>query len=319
MQLLGDLIAGNTERLILKMKMTVTQTIKWYRDLLVESYKELKANDPLRLSSSTAFFAMFSIIPMIVLLLDVTSTIFSVGLLRQEIFKTLQQMFGTRAADYLSSILENVQNLQDGPLVTSGIIVFLTFIVTTLFHVIHNSFNEILKVKLTSSSLLFFLKSRGFFLIIIFCGSVLFLATFIIDVALSFAGNRLFDFATINPLLISTLDMLFSMAVFSVWLAIIYKYLPEVKFPWKPVWVGSLFTTILSLFGQFILGKIMLSGSLSNIYGPSASIVLILLFIFYLSFILYYGLCLAKKYAEMENYELRSTEVAVKYELRELE
>jgi membrane protein len=272
--------------------------LRWFWHLLQQAFVELKKNDPLRLSSSTAFFAMFSLIPTIVLILDSVGMAFQVEPLKSEIFSALQNMFGEQTSNYLADILSNVQNIQDGFLTTIAILLFLIFIVTTLFNVVHNSFNQILQIKVKDPNLKFFLKSRGLFLVIIFFGGILFLTTFVVDLIIGFAGNQIFQLSNVNSMIVSVLDTIISMGIFAIWLAIIYKYLPDIKLPWRPVWVGSSITTILAYTGQFLMGKFMATENLDTIYGSSASMILVLLFIFYASFLLYYGICLIKIYAE---------------------
>lgn len=301
------------------MKTIKQGTISWFWDLLRQGYTELQKNDPLRLSSSTAFFAMFSLIPIIVLLLDFMGLLFRVETIKEEIFSVLQQTFGGETTDYLANILENFQNLQDGFFTTIGILLFLIFIVTTLFNVVHNSFNQILQIKLKDPSFKFFLKNRGLFLIIIFCGGILLLTTFFIDMIINFAGEQIFNVFNINSIIVIALDTIFTIVLFTIWLAIVYKYLPDVKLPWRPVWMGAFITSILAYIGQFILGRVIASGNLGTLYGSSASMILILLFIFYASFLLYYGFCLVKLYAEKKNYDLKSSKYAVKYEINEIE
>ncbi len=109
------------------------ENIKWFGSLLKESFKELTENDPLRLSSSTAFFAMFSMIAIIILLLDLFGTVISERLLKKEMLETIQVMLGADATQYLSEILENVQNMQGGFFLTLGTTIFLVFVATTLF------------------------------------------------------------------------------------------------------------------------------------------------------------------------------------------
>ncbi|GAA5520943.1 YihY/virulence factor BrkB family protein [Aliifodinibius salicampi] len=292
---------------------------RWFCSLLKQALVELQKNDPLRLSSSTAFFAMFSLIPIIVLLLEFLGIAIQIQPLKEEIFNTLQEILGGEAANYLADTLANIQNMQEGFFTTAGLLIFLVFIVTTLFNVVHNSFNQILKVKLKDPSLHFFLKNRGLFLVIIFVGGMLLLASFIIDVIINFAGNHIFYLINIHSTIVFILDMIFSMALFTTWLAIVYKYLPDMKLPWRPVWIGSFITTVLAFIGQFILGKIIAMGNLNSIYGSSASTILVLLFIFYASFLLYYGICLIKIYAEENNYDLESIKYAVQYEIKEIE
>lgn len=294
------------------------QKISWFWRLLKESYEELIDNDPLRLGSSTAFFAVFAIIPIILLPLNILGIIFSEKVLKEQIFGTLQKLFGKETTEYLSTILSNIQSMQEGPLLTVGIVIFLIFVATTLFHVIHNSFNQILQVKLKSNaSLAFTLKKRVLSLFIILIGGLFFFITFTFDVALSFMGDRINLIWDLDTTILKIVSILLSMSILTVWLSIIYKYLPDIQISWKPVWFGALFTAVLFVIGQYILGEVLALGSLNNIYGASASMVLILLFIFYSSFILYYGFCIMKKYADLKDYDLNASEFSVRYKIKE--
>ncbi len=289
--------------------------------LLKESYNDLNANDPLRLSSSTAFFATFSIIPIIVLLLNLFSTVFSEELLTGEVLSALSQMLGKETTEFLSTILENVQQMQQGPWVTLGIIIFLMFIATTLFIVVQSSFNQIWQVKSKEDvSYKFILKNRGISLLIILVTGVLFLVTLLLDLIISFLGNNiLYLVPWVDQWLIRVLNIALSLGIFTLWFASIYKFLPDVMLRWKTVWAGSFLTAVLFLIGQYILGLVLVSGNIDTIYGASGSLVLLLLFIFYSSFLLYYGASFVKNYAEYCGDEVETTKFAVRYEINKLE
>lgn len=289
--------------------------------LLKESFKDLNANDPLRLSSSTAFFATFSIIPIIVLLLNLFSTIFSEQLLTGEVFNALSQMLGQETTDHLSTILENVQEMQQGKLVTLGIIIFLMFVATTLFIVVQSSFNQIWQVKPRDDvSYKFILKNRGISLLIILVTGILFLVTLLLDVFIAFLGENILSLVpSVDQWLIQLLNIALSLGIFTLWFASMYKFLPDVLLRWKTVWAGSFLTAILFLIGQYILGRVLVSGNIDTIYGASGSLVLLLLFIFYSSFILYYGASFVKNYADYNGNKIETTKFAVRYEINKLE
>ncbi|HET8865996.1 MAG TPA: YihY/virulence factor BrkB family protein [Gracilimonas sp.] len=289
--------------------------------LLKVSFKDFNDNDPLRLSSSTAFFATFSLIPTIVLLLNLFTIIFSEQLLTGEVFNALATHLGEETTDYLSTILENVQNMQQGTLATLGIIIFLMFVATTLFIVVQSSFNQIWKVKPTKGvSYKFMAKNRGISLLIILVTGLLFLVTLLLDVVIGFLGENIFYLVPgIDQWLISLLNIAFSLGIFTLWFASIYKFLPDVILSWKTVWPGSLLTSVLFVIGQFILGRVLVLGNISTIYGASGSLVLVLLFIFYSSFILYYGASFVKTYAENNGERIETTNFTVRYEINEIE
>lgn len=296
------------------------ERVTWLLRLLKESYEELTNYDPLKLSSSTAFFAMFSLIPIIILPLDLLGTVFSQSVMKEEVFNMLQKIFGKEPASYLATILENIQSMQQGPLLTVGIFIFLIFVATTLFHVIRISFNQIMQVKLKPHiSFTVNLKHRVLSLIIILVGGLLIAATFLADIIFSFVGDQITIIPGVDAAILRIMNLALSIIIFAVWLAIIYKYLPDVELPWRPVWFGALITTLLFFAGQYILGEVLALGNLNNIYGASASMVLVLLFIFYSSFIFYYGFCMLKTYIQIEDYHMNPTEFSVRYEIKELQ
>lgn len=289
--------------------------------LLKESFKDFNHNDPLRLSSSTAFFATFSLIPIIVLLLNLFTIIFSEQLLTGKVFNALATQFGEETTDHLSNILQNVQDMQQGPLVTLGIIIFLMFVATTLFIVVQSSFNQIWKVKPKDDvSYNLVVKNRGVSLLIILVTGLLFLVTLLMDVVIGFLGENIFYLIPgIDQWLITLLNIALSLGIFTLWFASMYKFLPDVILNWKTVLPGSFLTAILFLIGQFILGRILVSGNIDTIYGASGSLVLLLLFIFYSSFILYYGASFVKAYAENNGESIETTKFAFRYEIKKVE
>lgn len=289
--------------------------------LLKNSFKDFNENDPLRLSSSTAFFATFSIIPIIILLLTLFSTVFSEQLLTGEVFDALGAMLGKETTDHLSTILDNVQKMQQGTWVTVGIIIFLMFVATTLFIVVQSSFNQIWKVQPKENvTYRFIIKNRGISLVIILVTGLLFLVTLMMDIIIGFLGeNILYLLPGINQWLLRILNIALSLGIFTLWFASIYKFLPDVILKWKNVWAGSFLTAVLFLIGQHILGLVLVSGNIDTIYGASGSLVLLLLFIFYSSFILYYGASFVKNYAEHKGEKIKTTKFAVQYEIKEVE
>lgn len=298
-----------------------TKKIVIFWKLLKESFKDFKDNDPLRLSSSTAFFATFSLIPIIVLLLNLFSIIFSEELLTGKVFNALATQLGEETTDHLSTILENVQKIQEGTLVALGSIIFLMFVATTLFIVVQSSFNQIWKVKPKEDvSYMFRVKNRGISLLIILVTGLLFLVTLLLDVVIGFLGENIFYLVPgIDQWLITLLKIALSLGIFTLWFASIYKFLPDVILSWKTVWPGSFLTAVLFSIGQFILGRVLVLGNIDTIYGASGFLVLLMLFIFYSSFILYYGASFVKTYAENTGERIQTTKFAVRYKIKKVE
>ena len=107
-----------------------------------------------------------------------------------------------------------------------------------------------------------------------------------------------------------------SSVIVTAWFAITFKYLPDARIHWRPIWVGAAVTAILFTVGKFILNHLLINSNLGPIYGPSASVLLIMLFVFYSSMILFYGAAFTRTYANYAHFKIRPKAYAVKYKLR---
>jgi len=108
-----------------------------------------------------------------------------------------------------------------------------------------------------------------------------------------------------------------SMIIMGVWFAILFKVLPDARASWKVVITGGFFTGILFTAGKLIIRYLLSFSNLTNIFGASGSFVLLLLFVFYSSFILYYGACFTKVFAVFIQEPIKAGEYSVTYKMVE--
>jgi membrane protein len=115
------------------------------------------------------------------------------------------------------------------------------------------------------------------------------------------------------------INQVISLIVVTVWFAMLFKFLADGKPAWRITFAGALFTGILFTGGKLLI-KLMLSYSnMQTIVGASTSMALLLLFVFYSSFIFYYGACFTKVFAEFKNQPIPPGKHAVKYFLSQVE
>jgi membrane protein len=284
---------------------------------LKRAFKELMFHEPLLLSSSVAFFTLFSLPPILIILTNLFGAIFQSELIGKNLYATLTESFGKNSANQINKIINNIQELGNYPLITIIGSVLLIFIGTTTFSIIHRSLNQIWQVKeKPRSNFVNFLKERGIALIIIFLSGLLFLASLLTEIIITYFKRITSE---VFPLAIAIINEAVSIAIVTVWFAIIFKVLPNVRLKWKLVWVGAIVTGILFDIGKFILGKVLVGSNLNTIYGTASSIILVLLFLFYSALILFYGASFTKVYASMINHKIQPRNHSVAYEINEVE
>lgn len=112
-------------------------------------------------------------------------------------------------------------------------------------------------------------------------------------------------------------DIIF-VAVVSIWFTVLFRFLTLGRPRWNIAFGGALFTAILFNLGKWILGFLLVQSNIGIIYGASGSMVLILLFVFYSSIILYYGACFVKILSDAQGKPIRTIKEAFSVTLLEI-
>jgi membrane protein len=272
--------------------------LKGWLSLLGNSFQRLKNNDPLRMAGATAFFATFALAPILVILIQVLRLILDPVLIRAQLFNSLSNIVGPEAVRQLTLILTGLKNLAHNWYITIGGFIFLLFISTTLFRIIKDSLNQLWKVKPHYGKRMEKARPRlQAILVILFAGIL-----FAIGIFAEGLQVIIKDFISeVSPILSGyfnrLVNLILSLLFVTLWFAMVFRYLPDARPVWKVALAGGLFTAVLFTFGKIFLRWMLSYSNINTLYGTSASIVLLLLFIFYSSLIFYFGGAFTKEYS----------------------
>jgi membrane protein len=277
--------------------------------LLKTAYREFKKNDPLRMAAATAFFTTFALPAILILLIQIFGLIMGRRTIGRQFFSGLTDILGPNAVDEMRETLRNVRSLVQTWYIAAGLFVFLLFVATTLFKVIRDSLNQLWDIRIKDGyGLKLQLKQRGrSFIAIIFAG-ILFLSVLFAEGVISLLPERV-------VFLVGLLKQLISIAAATAWFAALFKYLADGYTTWRVTIGGALFTSLLFTMGKMILGVLLSYSAIKNIYATSTSFVLLLLFVFYCSFMFYYGACFLKVWAAHKRQPVIPHHHALKYKL----
>jgi membrane protein len=273
--------------------------IKTLARLLVNAYKLLVKNDPLRLAGATAFFTSFALPPILMLLIQLLSLLFERRSVSRGLFTELGSVLGDDGVRQLVEVLRGMRGLAINlPVAIAGFF-FLLFVATTLFMVIQSSLNQLWMIQKTGKRFKMVLVTRlKSTLLIIFTG-LLFMASLAAESLKIVFGNFLNDkFPAIGIYSNGTLSILLSIIIVCTWFTVLFRYLPDGKPSWKVAGSGGLLTSILYNAGVLVLKWLLLNSNIGVVYGASASIVLLLLFVFYASLIFYFGASFTKLWGD---------------------
>lgn len=288
--------------------------------LFPKSFRELKRNDPLRMAGATAFFTTFALPPILIILFQLFGLFLSRRLVGSQMRELLSSMLGEAGAEQLRQTTQGFRSLLTNWYVAIGLFIFLLFVATTLFVVIKNTLNDIWQIRVKEKpGIVFSLKDRARSFAAILLAGILFLASIAINGFEVFTGEYIDKVWPEGGRYFSgAMSEIFGAVVVSIWFAILFRYLANAHTSWKISIIGGVITGFLFSIGINVLAYAMRQSNLNNLYGASASIVLILLFVFYSSFILYFGASFIKVYADHLNHPWHTAKKAYRYQFSEV-
>jgi membrane protein len=287
------------------------------------AFRKFKVNKPLRMASSTAYFSIFALPPILIILINLFGSLFSEDIVSGELFSELKESFGAEGTAQVQTIFYNLQERDGNWLYTIGGIVLLFFISTTLFLIVQGYIDELWDIRQKQSNvktefMLIFKQRMKSLAIIIFSG-ILVLSSLVSDTLLYLLGSYLakavprYDFDILHMA-----SHLLSILVETIWFAVVFKYLPSMRIAWRAVFAGAVVTGIMFESGKVILAKLLINSGVTSVYGAAGSFVLLLLFIFYSSMILFYGASFTKTFAEHTGTYMIPKAHATHYEIKEI-
>jgi membrane protein len=186
--------------------------------------------------------------------------------------------------------------------------------------IIKHSINQLWKIKIhKKESLWVQFGSRILSVVIILSAGVLFIAGLVADGLRTFLSKYVLQFSpNMAYYFTGTLNYFLSLFIVTIWFAVLFRYLPNGRPTWKVALTGAFVTSILFNAGKLILRSLLTYSNIDVIYRTSGSIVLLLLFVFYSSFILYYGAVFTKLWGTYCNQPIRPLPNAMHYRLAEV-
>jgi membrane protein len=264
--------------------------------LCKDAFIELGKNDPLRMAGATAFFTTFALPPILIILIQVLGLVFDPQRISQQLFLHLSDIIGPQSTEQVIATLTAFRHMAQNWLITVGGFIFLLFIATTLFKVIKSSLNQVWKIRVVEKKpFTTVLGSRLISIMVIVLVGVLFVIGLILE------GGQAFLWQYMKELLPNTawffnsvLNYLVSVVIVTIWFAFVFRFLPDARPQWRVALIGAFVTSLLFNIGRLILHWLLSYSNIDNLYGASGSIVLLLLFVFYSSLILYFGAAFTK-------------------------
>ena len=243
------------------------------------------------LAAALAYYSLFSLAPLVLIAVAVAGLVFGPQAAEGQLYAELAGLIGDAGAKALQDIVANLNKEQGGGVVATIVgIATLLFGATGAFVQLQDSMNTIWKAKPpTTNDIVEFLRVRLLSFSMVLGIGFLLLVSLILSAVLSAVGDYLRMFLPGGAAVGQALNATVSLVVITVLFAMIYKILPDTRVAWRDVWLGALVTSLLFTLGKFAIGFYLAKASVASSYGAAGSVVILLLWVYYSSLILYLG------------------------------
>ncbi len=255
-----------------------------------------------RLGAAVAFYTTLALAPLTLVAVAIAGYFFGEEAAHGGIVDQIEHLVGRDGATVIQALIQKAGEPHQSRVATAISLGLLLFGATGVFAELKDSLDTIWEVQPKPSlSLWMMLKTQFLTFVVVLGAGLLLLASLILTSTLAIITTWLDQWLPVPIWTAYLLDVLVSFMVVTLLFALIFKLLPAVTVHWKDVWIGAVLTAVLFMIGKSLIGVYISSVSIGSIYGAAGSLVVVLIWTYYSSQILFFGAELIRAYATRHN------------------
>jgi membrane protein len=277
--------------------------------LVRDTFKDWSEDKAARLGAALAYYTIFSIGPLLLIAVAIASFVFADA--QGQIVGKIQGVVGKDSADVIAQTMANAN--KGGANIFATVIGIVTLLLgaSGVFGQLKDALNTIWEVQpKPGQGLLATLRERFLSFTMVLGTGFLLLVSLVVSAAVTALSDFLSDLLPGGDIIGFIISIVTSLLVVTLMFMLLFKFLPDVKIAWGDVWIGGLVTAILFLVGQFALGLYIGSGAVGTSFGAVSSLVIILVWIYYSTQILFLGAEFTQVYTNKYGSHVRPKENA---------
>ncbi|MEH1794626.1 YihY/virulence factor BrkB family protein [Nostoc sp.] len=280
--------------------------------LFQETFKEWSEDKASRLAAALAYYTIFSIAPLLIIVIAIAGAVFGEEAARGQIVGQIQGLVGIEGAKFLESAIQNANQPKTGAIASIISVVVLLVGATGLFTELQDAMNTIWEVKpKPGRGVTNIIRLRVLSFAMVIGIGFLLLVSLVISTALTTLVTFFSNLLPGVDFLWQLVNFILSFAITTVLFGLIFKVLPDVEIAWSDVLVGASLTSVLFSIGRFLLGQYLGNGSFGSAYGAAGSLVVILAWVNYAAQILFFGAEFTQVYARRYGSGITPTKYAI--------
>lgn len=250
------------------------------------------------MGAALAFYTLFSMAPILVLVLAIAGWFYGPQAAQGELFAQLNGLVGQQGAEAIQLVLAGAKNKEEGQLATIIAFFLLIFGATTVFAELKSSLDVIWQVPpVTTNTAWDVVRTRllsfGMVLVLAFLLMVSLVVSAVLTIIQKYWDRIWVDAGEA----LTGINYAISFLVIAALFGVIFKMLPRVKLSWQDVSIGALGTAALFTLGKFAIGAYIGNSGVASSYGAAGSVIALLLWVYYSAQIFFLGAEFARQYA----------------------
>ena len=282
--------------------------------ILKTTYNAWVAQDPFRQSAIIAYYAIFSLPALLVIIISVAGFFFGHEAVTGQLSHNINRIMGADTAKQIESMIAqaSISDKSSWATVIAVVIMFLGS--TAVFVQLQKTFNIIWQVKpRVKGKFLMVLKARLLsFGLVLTIGFLLLISLVITSLVALFGLWLETRMPGIAVIMLQILNFIISFGLITVLFAMMFKFLPDAKIKWRNVWTGAVLTSLLFSLGQGALGFYFGKATPASTYGAAGSVILIMIWMSYSCMILFFGAEFTRQFTLAREKKIVPMEHAVK-------
>jgi membrane protein len=259
-----------------------------------------------RLGAALAFYTLFSLAPLLIIITAIAALAFGDEVAQTQIVRQIEGLIGMEGAKAIESMIENASKPSSGVTATLIGLATLLFGATIVFSELQDALNAIWKIpsRPERSMVIGLVRDRLLSFVMVLAIGFLLLLAMLANTALATVA-QIFREALYSPTyFLRAANSLFFLMIVTLLFAIIYKILPDTDIAWEDVIIGAVVTSLLFATGKFLIGLYLVYSSVTSVYGAAASLVVVLVWVYYSAQIFYFGAEFTKVYATRSGHKI---------------
>jgi membrane protein len=289
-------------------------SIRNFLHICASAFKRWRKKDPFMHSAVVAYYAIFSMPGLLVIVVALTSLFFQRDVITTHVFNQISSIMGVDTATQIQNMINGSPGHNKTVVATILGVVTILIGASGVFKQLQKALNNIWEVSPSPRKKVFtMLRTRLFsFGLILTVGFLLLVSLLLTTMLAALSTWILSHWPDFILFLFVIFNMLLSFAVVRLLFAFMFKILPDAKVEWKHVWLGSMLTSFLFILGKSAIGFYLSKTNPGSAYGAAGSVVLILVWVSYSSVILFYGAEFTRAFADHITGRVNPTEIAEK-------